>query len=194
MHCQLQQSNAHLNELSQQLTESNARLNKINHELAGKNYIKEMYVAHFIRLSSEYLDKRQQFRLEINKALRKGRTEDALRMSLNSEADEETLESFYKNFDQAFLSIFPHFIESYNKLILPEHRISIHEDKKVLTSELRVFALMRLGFNESTTIARMLRYSVNTIYNIRSKAKNKAAVPKETFEVEIMKIGGIESI
>ena len=63
------------------------------------------------------------------------------------------------------------------------------KERKMLTSELRVFALIRLGFNDSATIARMLRYSINTIYNIRSKVKNKAIVSKDSFESLIMKIG-----
>ena len=160
------------------------------------NYIKENYVAHFIRLSSEYIDKNQKFRLEVNKTLRKGKVEEALRMTLSAGVDDEDLEEFYANFDEAFLSIFPHFIEEYNKLMSEENQVVLtdrQKDRKTLTSELRVFALIRLGFRDSATIAQMLRYSINTIYNIRSKAKNKSVVSKDSFEVLIMKIGTLSA-
>lgn len=192
MHHKLQESNDNLNVLSHKLADANTHLNEVNNELVENNYIKENYVAHFIRLSSEYIGKNQKFRLEVNKALRKGKVEEALRMTLYADTDDEELEEFYANFDEAFLSIFPHFIEEYNKLMAEKNRVTLtdrQKERKTLTSELRVFALIRLGFNDSATIARMLRYSINTIYNIRSKAKNKAIVSKDSFESLIMKIG-----
>ncbi|WP_455966556.1 DUF6377 domain-containing protein [Bacteroides fluxus] len=192
MHHKLQESNDSLNVLSHKLADANTHLNEVNNELVENNYIKENYVAHFIRLSSEYIGKNQKFRLEVNKALRKGKVEEALRMTLYADTDDEELEEFYANFDEAFLSIFPHFIEEYNKLMAEKNRVTLtdrQKERKTLTSELRVFALIRLGFNDSATIARMLRYSINTIYNIRSKAKNKAIVSKDSFESLIMKIG-----
>ena len=76
-----------------------------------------------------------------------------------------------------------------NKILLTDKQ----RERKTLTSELRVFALIRLGFSDSATIARMLRYSINTIYNIRSKAKNKSVVSKESFESLIMKIGTLST-
>lgn len=192
MHRKLQESNDSLNALSKKLADVNVHLNEVNNDLVENNCIKENYVAHFIRLSSAYIDKNQKFRLEVNKALRKGKIEEALRMTLNAGADDKDLEEFYANFDEAFLSIFPHFIEEYNKLMADGNQIVLTEkqkEHKTLTSELRVFALIRLGFNDSATIAQMLRYSINTIYNIRSKAKNKAVVSKDSFELLIMKIG-----
>lgn len=196
MHRKLQESNDSLNVLSCKLTDANVHLNEINNELMENNYIKENYVAHFIRLSSEYIDKNQKFRLEVNKILRKGKIEEALRMTLGAGADDEDLEEFYANFDEAFLAIFPHFIEEYNKLMAPGNEVVLtdkQKERKTLTSELRVFALIRLGFTDSATIAQMLRYSINTIYNIRSKAKNKATVSKDSFEALIMRIGTLST-
>lgn len=196
MHRELCDSNDNLNQLSRKLAGVNTHLNEVNNALVENNYIKENYVAHFIRLSSAYIEKNQKFKLEVNKLLRKGKIEDALQLTLNNSADNEDLAEFYQNFDEAFLSIFPHFIDDYNKLLTEEGRIVLtgrQHEQKTLTSELRVFALIRLGFSDSATIARMLRYSVNTIYNIRSKAKNKAAVPKESFEALVMKIGTLSA-
>lgn len=178
------------------LSRMHRKLQESNENLKENNYIKENYVAHFIRLSSEYIDKNQKFKLEVNKALRKGKIEEALRMTLSAGADDEDLEEFYAKFDEAFLSIFPHFIEEYNKLMADESQIVLtdkQKERKTLTSELRVFALIRLGFSDSATIAQMLRYSINTIYNIRSKVKNKSVVSKDSFESLIMKIGTLSA-
>lgn len=188
----LKKSNEALNALSNKLYEANTHLNAVNKELVENNFIKESYVAHFIRLSSEYINRNEKYKLEINKMLRKGKIDDAIKMTMYINSDDSDLEEFYRNFDKAFLSIFPNFIEEYNKLMSEECTflaLDKNRSNMTLTSELRVFALIRLGFNDSATIAQMLRYSINTIYNIRSKAKNKASVPKDEFESYIMKIG-----
>lgn len=194
MHRILKESNDNLNIMSRKLSDTNIHLNEVNNELLQNNYIKENYVAHFIQLSSDYINKNDLFKLEINKLLRKGKVEEALRMTLYTGANETELEEFYANFDNAFLSIFPNFISEYNKLMTEENQVLIPERKRdgmTLPTELRVFALIRLGFSDSATIARMLRYSINTIYNIRSKAKTKARVSKDEFEPLIMKTGVI---
>ena len=98
---------------------------------------------------------------------------------------------FYEIFDKAFLDIFPDFITGLNDLLRPEERILLKEDE-LLNTELRVFALIRLGITDSSVIARLLRYSVNTIYNYRVKIKNKAAVPREEFESLVQRIDSFE--
>lgn len=193
VHKALSLSNKQLSGLTQELEVANNHLNKVNAKLIENDYIKECYVAHFIQLSSVYMDKNQKFKQEINKKLRQGNIEDALKLTLYGVGINEELEEFYQHFDEAFLSIFPNFIEEYNKLMTEANQIVLDDKQKVLSSELRVFALIRLGFKDSSTIAGLLRYSVNTIYNIRSKAKNKAAVPKDTFESSIMNIGVVSA-
>ncbi|MNR50734.1 hypothetical protein D3C85_1702980 [compost metagenome] len=60
---------------------------------------------------------------------------------------------------------------------------------ELLNTELRIFALIRLGIKDSTKIAEFLRYSVSTIYNYRSQLKNKSLGPREEFESKVMLIG-----
>ena len=92
-------------------------------------------------------------------------------------------------FDNAFLNIYPTFIENVNELLLSEHQITLKEDEK-LNTELRILALMRLGIDDSSRIAQMLNYSINTIYTYRNKLKNKA-IDRENFEKNILKIKSI---
>lgn len=183
-----------LSRIREQLQSANQRLNRINDELVESNYIKENYVARFIQQNSDYIYQTHDHLSRIGKAIRTGKTDEALALCSLPEYDEEQLADFYEAFDSAFLSIFPDFIKEYNSLLKDEYKYPTEQfegPKATLTSELRVYALIRLGFNDSPTLANMLRYSVNSIYNIRSKAKSKACVAKEDFEEKVKEIGAV---
>ena len=94
---------------------------------------------------------------------------------------------FYANFDNAFLHLYPDFVTEFNRLLQPEERF-IMKPGELLNTELRIFALIRLGIEDSSQIAEFLRYSVNTIYNYRAKVKNKARGSREDFEDLVRKI------
>ena len=101
------------------------------------------------------------------------------------------LDELYQNFDRAFLRIYPNFVEEVNKLLKPEEHYQMKFG--TLHTELRIFALIRLGINDSNQISDFLRYSVRTIYNYRSKVKAKSVIENDNFEAEIMLIGSISS-
>ena len=98
------------------------------------------------------------------------------------------LKAFYDNFDNTFLNLFPTFVADFNALLRPEEEI-VPKKPGHLTTELRIFALIRLGIGDSVKIAQFLRYSVTTIYNYRTKARNKAVGNRDKLEEEVMKIG-----
>ena len=100
----------------------------------------------------------------------------------------EELKAFYDNFDNTFLNLFPTFVADFNALLRPEEEI-VPKKPGHLTTELRIFALIRLGIGDSVKIAQFLRYSVTTIYNYRTKARNKAVGNRDKLEEEVMKIG-----
>jgi hypothetical protein len=102
---------------------------------------------------------------------------------------EELSKDFYNVFDDAFLNIYPTFITSVNSLLMPDKQITLLPDEKMNT-DLRILALMRLGIEDSSRIAQMLNYSVNTIYTYRNKLKNKA-IDRDKFEENIMEIPSI---
>jgi DNA-binding NarL/FixJ family response regulator len=113
-------------------------------------------------------------------------------LSKNDLVDEE-LVYFYEMFDNAFLRLYPNFVSEFNSLLEEDARIELKKDEK-LNTELRIFALIRLGINDSSKIAALLRYSVNTIHNYRAKVKNKACVSREEFEERIKKIGSFQNV
>ena len=94
----------------------------------------------------------------------------------------------YAKFDSIFLNIYPDFIEEFNNLLVPEERIYPKQDE-LLTTELRIYALIRLGITDSNKIASFLRYSLRTVYNYRTKVRNKSAVTRGDFEDYVKKIG-----
>ena len=113
---------------------------------------------------------------------------DILQLSKSSELKERDIEDLYQSFDSAFLHLFPHFVEDFNALLQPE--VQVHpKEKGRLTTDLRIFALIRLGIDDSSKIAEFLHYSVNTIYNYRARIKNGAIEHREQFERKVKEIG-----
>ena len=78
-------------------------------------------------------------------------------------------------------------ISAFNDLLVEEGRIYPKSDE-LLTTEVRIFALIRLGVVDSNKIAHFLGYSLATIYNYRSRMRNRAAGDKERFEQDVMNL------
>lgn len=171
----------HLQEANGQLNELNGNLKSLNLDLSEANQIKEEYIARFVKLCSTYIDKLDAYRRMVNKKISNGQIAELLKMTRSQEALDRELEELYLNFDSAFLHIFPDFVDQFNALLQDDERIVLKRDE-LLNTELRIFALIRLGIEDSSQIAEFLRYSVNTIYNYRSKVKNKSSVSRDDFE------------
>ena len=107
-------------------------------------------------------------------------------MASSSRLSEDDAATFLRRFDHAFLELYPSFITEFNTLLKPGEQV-IPPKADQLTTELRIFALIRLGVNESSEIAALLFYTPRTIYNYRSAFKNKA-LNRETFEAEVVKL------
>jgi len=188
----LQQANDSLNGLNTQLTLANSELKGLYTELSDTNRVKEYYIGNLLNLCSDYLDKLDVYRKTVKKMIIAKQVSELLDKTKSTEFIEEEIELFYKNFDAIFLHIYPDFVHQFNNLLLQDERI-ILKNGELLTTELRIFALIRLGINDSSKIAKLLRYSVNTIYNYRVKIKNKAAVSRDDFENLVVKIGSFNS-
>ena len=98
------------------------------------------------------------------------------------------MKAFNLNFDTVFLNIYPTFIDEFNKLLEEEARI-VPKGDDLLTPELRIYALVRLGINDSVKIAEFLHYSPQTIYNYRNRVRNKSHIPKGQFTTSVLRIG-----
>lgn len=156
-------------------------------QLKEANSIKEEYIGHFLDICSIYIDRLDNFSKIVTRKITAGQVEELLKMAKSSKFTEGQHQQFYDNFDATFLHIYPTFIDDFNNLLLPEEHITIKEPGH-LNTELRIFAFLRMGVDDSNKIASFLNYSVNTIYAYRNRIKNKAK-NRETFEQDIMKIG-----
>lgn len=184
MNQRLQESMRQLSETSAQQVELNTRLKALNNQLAESNHVKEEYVGRFMQQCSIYIDKMDDMRRKISRLVKSHDYEQLAQLTRPTEFKEKELEEFYTIFDTAFLHLFPDFVEKFNELLKPEERIEVEEDMK-MTTTLRIFALIRLGIEDSSKIAEFLHYSVNTIYNYRARVKNGAIEDREHFEEQV---------
>lgn len=171
---------------NKKLNTSNEELKNLYLELSEVDKIKEHYIGNFLNLYSEYITKLDVYRKLVSKYVNANQMNALLKLSKSKRLIDEELEIFNNNFDSSFLHIYPNFLSEVNKLLKPDHQIEL-TDIKQLNTELRILALIKLGIDNSSRIAKILRYSVNTIYNYRA-AINKSAIDKTNFEKMIKSI------
>lgn len=184
----MKESNAKLNHLNQKLSDVNKKLSEINSDAVEANKVKEEYIGYFLSECLNYIDKLDSFRKMVNSKIKDKQIDELYKTTRNNELKDNELKELFINFDTIFLHLFPNFIEKFNSLLLDEEQVILKKGE-ILNTELRIYALIRLGINDSNKIASFLGYSVNTIYNYRAKMKNKAKVAREDFEVAAKRIG-----
>ncbi len=184
----LKEINQELNILNQKLHNMNSELKKRNFEVAEANHIKEEYIGYFLDECSKYIDKLDNYRKMVNKNIQDRQYESLYKITKDNTLKEVESKELFSNFDTMFIHLFPDFVEKLNLLLLDEEQIVLKKGE-FLNTELRIYALIRLGIDDSSKIANFLGYSVNTIYNYRAKIKNKAKISRENFEWTVKNIG-----
>ena len=182
----LEDANFKLENSNKQLESAINQLGESNKKLEEANRIKEECVSYFFTLDSEFFSKLEKVKSMLEKKYSENKTSD-LKPIISSINLKEEKENLLQSFDKVFLRIYPKFIESFNTFFRPEDKVHI-QGNGMLNSDLRIFALMRMGITDSEKIARILGYSVNTIYTYKTKFKNKSILPKEEFEDQLMNI------
>ncbi len=185
---QIARMNAQIQESSAALSEFNSKLTRMNKDLSEANAAKEEYIGLFLGMCSKYIDKMKAHQSKTRKMALAGQYDEIIKDASSKEFVDEELKEFYDMFDQAFLKLYPKFVEQFNSLLREDSRIELKKGK-LLNTELRIFALIRLGITQSSDIASMLRYSSNTIYNYRAQIKNACLGERETFEERVKQIG-----
>ena len=185
---QLSAKNNDLSEANQLLSDINEQLRQAIIHLNDSNRVKDEYIGKFLSVCSDYIDKLDNYRIKINRKLKAGQQADVLRMTSSEQLKEDELKELFDHFDDIFLRLFPTFIDDFNALLRPGEEI-IPTEKNHLNTDLRIFALIRLGIEESSKIAEFLRYSPNSIYAYRARIKNKAAGNRDEFEKYVKEIG-----
>jgi len=166
----------------------NQQLVETNHKLSEANKIKEEYIGYFFNADSEFFAKIEKFKKTLEQKIAYRKWEDIISVVGNINLKKEK-EELLQNFDKVFLKLFPDFVKGYNALFREEDRVQL-KDNEFMNTDLRIFALIRMGIHENEKIARILEYSVNTINTYKTKIKNKSIAPNEEFEHRIMEIAG----
>ena len=184
----IESMNRQIQEYNDSLSTINDHMRHMNTALVESNAVKEEYIALFLSMCSNYIEKLMAYQRNVRNKLSKGKVAELQAESSSPALMDAELQNFYEMFDNAFLQLYPNFVEEFNSLLKPDARIALKKGEK-LNTELRIFALIRLGIADSSRIASLLRYSVNTIYNYRARIKNAAAGNRDDFETRIRTIG-----
>jgi hypothetical protein len=171
------------------LQQNNVALEELNKHLSTANKIKNEYIGYYFNINSIYIEKLESFQKSLEKKLSNKRYEDAHLTVKNLNLENERQQLFH-TFDQVFLRLFPDFIQKFNELFKAGEEICIPEGQ-LLGTEHRIFALIRMGIHDNDRIARLLGYSVNTIYSYKNRIKNRSCFSKDDLEWPIM---GIEAV
>lgn len=163
------------------------RTSAINRTLAQQSKIQESYIGHFIGLCSSYSDKLESMRKLVSRKIAAGQTDELIKMLKSGKYSDAEDDDFFTVFDETFLDLYPSFLDELNELLKPDCRIE-HKKGTPLSTEIRIYAFVRLGVEESVKIARILHCSVSTIYTYRNRMRGRA-INRETFEKDVLEIG-----
>lgn len=166
---------------------SNLKMKAANRELEASNRTKEDYLMKFLISSRGYLANIETMQRQLLKLMQARQFDEIIKKLKASDYMDEEQQRFYADFDEAFLTLYPNFVERFNALLKPDCAI-LPRKGELLTTELRIYALIRMGETDSTKLAKFLNYSLTTIYNYRSRVRNNALGDKDTFEDEVMKL------
>lgn len=180
--------NTRLNNLNGDLKSTNLRLVDANNAIKENSCLKEEFIARYMHQCTLYIEKIDKYQKAISRVAVTKQLDELKKISKTLPTSEAEARAFYDNFDDTFLKLFPTFVKDFNALLMPEEAI-IPKTQGKLNTELRIFALIRLGITDSVKIAQFLRYSVTTIYNYRTRVRNKALGNRDLLEAELMKIG-----
>ena len=161
-------------------------LNRLRERLSIANDSKILYINQFLKLCSIYMDKLNQLCHIVERKISAGKADELLRMTKSGRFIEEQSSEFYRIIDHAFLHIYPDFVEKVNSLLRPDCQIEL-QPGELLNTDLRILAIRRMGIEDAASAAKMLNYSLNTIYAYRNRLKARA-INRDTFEDDIMKI------
>lgn len=185
---ELSQMHKQLALANQELQNLNELLRSANQKLQESNDVKEEYIGYVFSICSNYISKLDEYRKNINRKLKTGQFEEARQLTDNSSLTQNELKDFYANFDAIFLRVYPDFVADLNSLLRPEEQFLL-KDASELNTEVRIYALVRLGINDSVKIADFLHCSPQTVYNHRLRMRNKAIIPKDKFAEAVRLLG-----
>ena len=182
-----EEEKARVERRNQTLQDVNEQLQALNNELQESSKVRQEYIALYLQNLSENISTSRQYKNHVLKYIRRGNDKYLIEEIEALPPIEDDIREFYQMFDRTFINLYPDFVDEFNALLADGEAI-VPKGDDILTPELRVFALIKLGITESSKIAALLHYSANTVYNYRAKIKNKARGDRELFEDAVQAI------
>ena len=190
---ELASSHQKLINMNKQLADSNKthaalnlQLKELNQQLINTNKRREGLASIFIDLCAKYIDKLGMYQTLVKRKIKANQSQELLQTISSTRISEQDASTFLHRFDKAFLDLYPTFVEEFNALLADDGQIVL-KSPNTLTTELRTFALIRLGVKNTADIAGLLFLSPQTIYNCRSVMKNRAR-SRETFDDDVQRL------
>lgn len=173
--------------LLRMLSKEKKRNETIRRQLTEAGIERATYIKEFLNMCAMYIERMDEYKTTVQKKIKSGRMEDVISMLKSGELFNSQSETFYFIFDRAFIQAYPEFVTQVNKLLQPDKKLE-QPEPEILTTDLRLLAFMRLGFDDSTQISRFMGLSLNTIYTYRNRLRSRA-INRDTFEEDVTKIG-----
>ena len=183
----LEETNQAMQQTMEKLNQTNETLQQTYAALRLTDKMKEEYIARYLDQCRTYIEEMEKNRKDCLRMLKQHQIEELYRTLKSEQHIQDEKEKFLTDFDTSFLTLFPNFIRQFNELLKPEERI-VTKYENQLTTEMRVFALIRLGVKDTQKIAHFLNFSIATVYNYRSKMRNRALGNPADFEARVAEL------
>lgn len=170
------------------LQEGNRKLQETNSLLSDVSRAKEEYIVRLLEYNSDYIDKKEEERRAESKLLRNGKMDELTRLLNAAEKSNKELSQLLARFDEIFLGLYPSFVDDFNALLREEGQIKTSRPGH-LNTPLRIFALLRLGIDNTGDVSKILHCSSQTIYNYRNNLRNSYRYDRDDFDDAVRSIG-----
>ena len=185
--------NKEIQEKSDSLARTQLEVETINQELQNTisqlkevSEIKDRYITQSLYVNTVFVNQVEERCKNAMKQLKEKKYDELKFLPFQMGIKEER-QRIFRSFDNAFLQLFPNFIEEFNCLFKEEDWIELNENQE-LPMDIRIFALLRLGISDPTEVAKYLNLSPKTVYVYKTKLKSKSLVENNDFEARIMAI------
>ena len=158
-----------------------SRLKVSRENLSVVSRIKDTFLATYMERCVDYIIKVDQYRSTLRKTVKNEGLEAVVALLKQPSFADKEFKAFLKDFDAAFLGIFPDFVDKVNKHMQPEHHLVMPSERE-LSTELRILALIRMGIVKRPKIARVLNMSVNTVYTYHCNLQKHSLYPDSSFD------------
>ena len=182
----LRQIHSDLEEKTSLLEQSNKSLTEVISKLREANEIKDQYIIQSLYGNTAFVNEVNEAVNEATREISLKRANDA-RTTLYHIGIKKERARIAATFDTAFLKLFPNWMDEFNALFPDNMKVHLSEDGTMPT-DVRIFALMRLGFDNPAEVAEYLNLSVDTVYVYKARVKSRAIVDKDEFDSRIMAI------